>query len=208
LKKIISLFLIFSFGCRQNIENTKDSVFILPHPTPTKNKDPKEPPPPPPPIEYPYYFDHNFLIDTGGVIFYFAREHHRFFSGTGIDINTPPDFINLKPSDLVQLPNDLIGSFISENLLNQDRSRRLSTISIVRDSIWSPGLFKIVEIFKQNHVPWLYRKTTQEESAVIKFKKMQTYYDCESVKWDSSKIRFPLNIGEKTKFTIPTVENK
>jgi hypothetical protein len=133
-------------------------------------------------------------------------EHHRFLCGTGVDINSPPEFINLKPSDLIQLPDDLLVSFISENILNQSKSGRLSTISIVRDSIWSPGLFRIPEIFRQNDVPWLYRKTTQEENMVIKYKKMQTYYDYESIKWDSTKIHFHPVMDEMRKFTPPVVE--
>jgi hypothetical protein len=166
------------------------------------NHNPEEPPPPPF-IPYPHYFDHNFIIDTGGAVYYFTREHHGMICGTGMNFDTPPDFINLGPADLIQVPTDALESFLSVNVLNQDGSRRLSTISVVKDTIQSKALFTIADIFIKNHVPWLYRKTTQEENVVLKYKKLQTYYDYTSVPWDSTKIHFFPSTKELLKFNPP-----
>jgi len=202
LKRIPVLLVILFGSCSRNIKNKPDSVFILPTYPAKTNHNPDEPAPPPS-ILYPYYYDHNFIIDTGGAVYYFAREHHGMICGTGTNFDTPPDFINLRPADLIQVPADALESFLSVNVLNQEGSRRLSTISIVKDTIQSRGLFTITGILIQNHVPWIYRKTTQEENVVLRYKKMQTSYDYGYVLWDSAKIHFFPSLKVLSKFKPP-----
>jgi hypothetical protein len=203
MNRILFLLVILLSSCNRTAQRKTESVFILrPYPL-NKNHISGEPTRLSP---YPYYFDHNFIIDTGGAVYYFAREHHEKVRGSDLISDRPPDFINLQPADLVQVPVDGLEFFLQVNVLNQDRPRRLSTISIVKDSIQSKALFTIADIFIKNHVPWLYRKTTQEEDVVLRFKKMQTYYDYTSVHWDSTKIHFFPSTEELLKFTPPVVE--
>ena len=207
MKRIPVLLVILLCSCSRTTQNKPEFLFILPTHTVKTNHNPEDPPPPPS-ILYPYYFNHNFIIDTGGAVYYFAREHYGMICGTGMNFDTPPDFINLRPADLVQVPADALESFLSVNVLNQQGARRLSTISIVKDTIESKALFTIASIFSDNHVPWSYRKTTQEENVVLRFKKMQTSYDYSTVHWDSTKIHFFPSTEELLKFKPPVSATK
>jgi hypothetical protein len=103
---------------------------------------------------------------------------------------TPPEFINLQPKDIFQLPKDDIEKFITLNILNSDRLGRVVAIASTKDTIESAGLSTIVSILSENRVPWKFRKVTQEETVVLDYKRRNAVYYSGSVKWDSTKTRF------------------
>jgi hypothetical protein len=78
------------------------------------------------------------------------------------------------------------------NLLKAKQNDRRVAIATTVDSIISPGLSKIVSVFKDtsNHVSWIFRKVTPEEAVVLDYKKRQIEYMPTEIKWDSTKTLF------------------
>ena len=74
-------------------------------------------PPPPPKIQV-YYLPSNFIVDTAGSIYFYQEQQYGFFCGTGIEWDTPPEFIDLKPKDIVRIPDKSISDFIKLNILS------------------------------------------------------------------------------------------
>lgn len=201
--------LINSFLCLLTAENNLTEQFIVPVDTiprygPTTNE-----PPPPPPIKA-YYLPYNFIIDSVGNIFFYQQEQFRWMCGTGIYWDTPPEFIGLKPKDISQIPDGSIEQFITLNILSQDPAYRRVAIASLLDTIRSTGLSSIISTFKDagNHVKWIFRKTTLEETIVLTYKQWQSEYVAEDIIWDSAKIRFSPTLKNMLKFTAPKVEEE
>ena len=194
------------FGCSQSVNNSTD-IFIVTADTLPVYKTTGNEPPPPPPIKT-YYFPSNFIIDTGGHVFFYQQPiQYGWFCGTGIEWDTPPSFINLKPKDIIEIPSENLEQFIRQNIQYLDNSNRLFAVASTVDTITSAGLTKIFGVFKDtvNHINWRFRMTTQEENIVLDYKKRKERYDYEKVKWDSTKILFPPKF-ENIKFTPPKVD--
>jgi len=164
-------------------------------------------PPPPPPIQV-YYLPSNFIIDTAGRIYFYQQQQHAWFCGTGIEWDTPPVFIDLKPKDIIQVPIENIEGFIKLNILTLDRVDRRVAIASLKDTIKSEGLSRILKVFWDSSykVRWAFRKATQEERIVLSFKRLNRKYSSEDIKWDSAKIYFPLKVDTEIKFTPPKVK--
>ncbi len=205
LKKLLLICLTLFLGCTQPTKNSTET-FIVPVDTLPIYKTTGNQPPPPPLIKS-YYFPSNFIIDTGGhIYFYQQRVQYGWFCGTGIEWDTPPSFIDLKPKDIIEVPSDNIEQFIKSNIQYLDNSNRLFAIASTVDTITSAGLAKIFMVFKDtsNHINWKFRRTTQEENVVLDYKKKKERYDYEEIKWDSTKILFPPKF-DNIKFTPPKV---
>ena len=204
--KIISIFcLILILGCHQPTDKI-DNTFIVPTDSMLlPKKVGNRPPPPPPPKEY--YFPSNFIIDTGGhIYFYQQRIKSGWICGTDTEWNTPPSFIDLQPKDIVEVPPINLEDFIKSNIQYLDNSDRQFAIASVSDTITSSGLAKMFSIFKDktNNIHWTFRLTTQEENVVLSFKKSkEKYYRSDEIKWDSTKTLFSPNFESNIKFTPP-----
>ena len=84
------------FGCIQKKEPHDRALFIMSKkPISKVHINPNEPRRPHP-ILYPYYYEFNFIVDSAGEIFYFQTQRKNWLCGTGINNDTPPDFIKLK----------------------------------------------------------------------------------------------------------------
>lgn len=205
MKRLLFILFILAIGCSKKTDENDKFTFVLPkYPVTPKSTDPKDPPPPPL-IQYPYYYDYNFIIDSSGGIFYFQRERQGWLCGTGIDASTPPNFIYLMPKDLVEIPVNSIKLFIDLNILNQDFSGKRAVIAVIKDMTRSEGIFKISNLFKEKNVQWLFRKATQEESIVLSYRKRQMVYDYEAIKWDPTKIQFLPSRATMKRFKMPTI---
>jgi hypothetical protein len=169
--------------------SSKKNTFIVPTDIQTSIKWTDSAVPPPPPPSRAYYLPFNFIIDTAEQIFFFQRER-TMNDDAVLDWGTPPEFINLQPKDIFQLPKDDIEKFITLNILNSGRLGRVVAIASTKDTIESAGLSIIISILSENHVPWKFRKVTQEETVVLDYKRRNEVYYSGSVKWDSTKIRF------------------
>ena len=190
MRNLLIICLTFFFGCIQPTKNVTET-FIVPADTIPVYKTTDNQPPTPPSIRA-YYFPSNFIIDTSGQIYFYQQQQNRGFCGTGIEWNTPPEFIDLKPMDIIQIPIENIEMFIKLNILNIDTLNRYVSIASTQDTVKSEGLSKIIALFKDtsNHIRWKFRIVTQEEMIVLDYKKRQAKYYADEIKWDSTKIRF------------------
>jgi hypothetical protein len=176
-------------------EQNSNETFIVPLDTmPVYNRTDSKMPPPPPPKRA-YYFPSNFIIDTSGQVFFYQRQR-KWNDDVQADWNTPPEFIDLKPKDIVEIPVNGIEEFIKLNILNIDSSKRYIAIASAKDTMTSLGLSKIIAICKDenNHIRWKFRLMTQEEAIVLNYKKGNGNYDSEEIKWDSTKIKMPAKV--------------
>jgi|GEM_PF-3325859 len=183
-------FSCMAIACAQPKSNV---TFIVPLDTlPTSNSATASIPPPPPPNRA-YYFPSNFIIDSAGQVFFY-QEQGKLNDDVQRSWNTPPEFIDLKPKDIVGVPDNNIEEFLKLNVLNIDSSKRYIAIASEKDTASSLGLSKIIAICKdrKNHIRWKFRKITQEEEIVLDYKKRQHNYDPAEINWDSTKIRMPI----------------
>jgi hypothetical protein len=176
LKNIIFLFLFIS--CSDQTKNINET-FIVPT---LKTK-------PPPPVDI--YLPFNFIVDSSGKIFYYQQQI--IFGSDDVDEELPA-FINLKPKDIVQIPTNNIEDFIKLNILSNNNSEKLVAIALSVDTIKSKSFLKIRMMFNDpsNHVKWLIRKVTEEEKIVLQYKEKNKNYYPSDIRWDSTKIRFPI----------------
>lgn len=195
-------------SCSQRQTST-DNIYIVPVRKKPEIKTQFNEPPPPPPIPT-YYLPSDFIIDTTGQVYYYQQQQYGWFCGTGINWDTPPEFIDLKPKDLVQVPVTSIEDFIKLNIVTLDSNDRRVAIASIKDTVTSVGLTEIFKVFNDttNKINWTFRKATQEEATVLAYKQHNQKYHSYNIKWDSSKIRFAPNLESKIKFTTPKVENK
>ncbi len=190
VRKILPYILIVFFSCSQQT-NVDDDYIVPVRIKPVFETQPGEPPPPPP-IQT-YYLPADFIIDTAGQIYFYQQQRYGFTCGSGIDWDTPPKFIDLRPNDIIRVPISNIEDFIKLNILTIDTADRLVAIALIKDTIHSIGLTKIFKIFNDTtyHIKWNFRKATEEESIVLGYKQRNQYYNSAEIKWDSTKIEFP-----------------
>lgn len=202
-KIFLPFYLTAFISCSEQSTRT-NGVYIVPQrQAPHVDTKPNEPPPPPP--FRTYYLASNFIIDTSGKIYFYEQPQYGWFCGTGIKWETPREFINLKPKDIVRIPISSIPEFINLNVLSLASKDRRIAIASLKDTIQSTGLSKILAACKNksNKIKWAFRKATQEERIVLEYKKRNWKYYPDDIEWDSTKIRFPLKIDSPLKFTPP-----
>ena len=190
MKNLLVIFLALFSGCIQP-ENNSNNLFIVPVRSLQFNKTQRNELPPPIQIQS-YYLRYNFIIDIDGKVYFYQQEIDGSYCGIGIEWNTPPSFIDLRPNDILEIPSEQIEQFIKSNILYLKNSERLFAIASTADTIFSAGLYKIFIVLKDtsNHIDWVFRKTTQEENVVLRYKKNNKTYYAEEIKWDSTKTLF------------------
>lgn len=202
LNKILLIILVSLASCSQKAKSYSETFIVAVRKKPSTDTA-LNLPPPPPPIQT--YLPSNFIIDTAGRLYFYQQEQYGWFCGTGIEWDTPPEFINLKPKDIVQVPIENVEQFVKLNILTLDSLDRRVSIASLRDTFQSVALSKIVLIFRDstNRIKWLFRKATQEETIVLNYKQSNGEYYPDDIKWDLTRIRLPLE--SKIKFTVPKV---
>jgi len=165
-----------------------------------KATDPHEPPPPP--VLKPFYTNFNFIVDSSGNLFFFKTQTYRWTCGTGLDENTPPEFIDLRPIEIVAVPKEVLKRFIDLNILNHDPDYRVVAIGLLKDTVKSEALYNLTQLLNDTTIKtrWFLRKATQEETVVLDYKKRQARFIPEDIHWDSTKTRFPPKV-DITDFT-------
>jgi hypothetical protein len=153
-------------------------------------------PPPPPPIPgWLIYGTNTFIIDSDSKIYYFQGEKIGFICGTDSQNDTIPHFIDLQPKDLIEIPNNSISDFVKLNY--KDDFRNLTFVSSKLDTLKSESFFNLITALEsslKNRDFYYIGRTTQEEDTVLKYKKNNSYYRSDDIKWDKTKIKFPEHI--------------
>lgn len=209
ISKILLLLLFPVFiSCSERATDTGNIHSVPEREKPQVSTKHDEPPAPPPARGY--YLPLNFIIDSAGQVYFYQQRQYGWFCGTGIEWDTPPEFIDLKPKDIIQIPVNSIADFIRLNILHLDSKDRRVSIASFKDTIRSEGLTNIFDIFndRSNAVNWIFRKATQEEMIVLKYKQLNRKYDPDNIEWDKSKTLFLPDFDEMIKFTPPEVESE
>ncbi|WP_026978814.1 hypothetical protein [Flavobacterium tegetincola] len=210
MNKYILIFLLLCFlffeSCSKK-ETVIDEVYIIKSKVKTlakkhyNSKNGKELPPPPP---YPgFYGLTNIIIDKQGE-FYFYQRKYDFTWNCIPEENPNPDFINLKPVDLIKVPKNSIVDFLKENTSPAIKKNygpfiiasQLDTLK-TKEFI---NLMRYVNNTKKSQIRiYLIRRTTQEENVVLQFKKSDSVYDPDEIKWDKDSITFFEEVNFKKK---------
>ena len=181
--------MVFLASCSQP---SKDKEFISIVSSFNKPKNPKGIPP----LSMPVYAPFNFILDTGGRVYYYQLQLGKPKCASGNDDYLTPPFIRLLPENIVQVSQSNIEDFIKDNIQFLDKDYKYVSISSSLDTVKSSPLKKLIDIFRDTTygATYLIRRTTQEEQIVLDYKKRQIYYDPNSVVWDSSRINFPIKM--------------
>lgn len=183
---LLVIFSLAAFLSCKHIAQKQTDIHIVPPRLKTFKKNLSGKPTPPPVTEY--YFPSNFIIDTGGHVYYYQQNINSGWScGASLDSTTPPPFLNLRPKDIIEIPDRSLEIFIKSNIQYLDNYNRKFSIAAVKDTIVSAGLTNIFSVLTDtnNHINWIFRKVTPEESIILKFKKSRDQYVSEKIDWDS-----------------------
>lgn len=182
--KVYSLIILtFMTGCQQGRKDSGKQFIVSKYSSYTPYNSPS-------PINI--YLPFNFIVDSVGEIFFYQQE---MIFGSDDVYHDIPQFINLKPKDIIHVPATGIEDFIQLNILNVEQEDSYVSIALIRDSIQSEGLSKIINKLNDetNITRWLLRHATEEESTVLFYKKIQKRYFVDDIKWDFSRIQFAEN---------------
>jgi hypothetical protein len=135
------------------------------------------------------YGESQLVIDKKGNLYFYQNAYVMRMCGTRDENDTLPHFLDLKPKDFVQIPENSLGDFISKNILTKEKNRRILIIASQCDTIKNISFLNFLSNNQLN--AYYIRKTTQEEDTVLQYKIGDKYYDFEYVKWDKTKIKFP-----------------
>jgi hypothetical protein len=195
LRKIIIICFTLFAACTQPTKEKKFTFIVSSFNQPI---DPKEPPPP----AMPEYAPFDFIFDKSGQIYYYQLQIGKPRCASRLDDDLTPPFINLQPENIVQVPVTNIAEFIRSNILALDKDYKYVSIATFDDTVKAISFKTLIDIFSDTASKTTYsvRKITQEENVVLGYKKRLSYYDPNSVIWDSSRIRFP------PKMKMPKIE--
>ncbi|WP_163408950.1 hypothetical protein [Flavobacterium ajazii] len=136
-----------------------------------------------------FYSESQLLIDKKGHFYYYQKEHFRAGCGTKEESDTLPHFINLKPNDIIIIPEESLTNFLSQNILNKVINRRILIVASQNDTIKNTSFFNFIN--KNQLIAYQIRRTTQEEDTVLKYKLEDKYYSPQDIKWDQNRITLP-----------------
>ena len=144
-----------------------------------------------------YYSDKNFIIDETGRIFFYGRKDPRHW-GCGTrddkeDLSVPkPKFINLHPSEIIEIPQNSIKDFIKLNAAKNVFDHNFCIIASARDTFTSAALDSLfTQLYTHQKALHVIRRMTEEEKVVMRYKKNGEHYDPGRIEWDTTKIEFP-----------------
>lgn len=141
---------------------------------------------PPPPSGY--YSYNNLIIDQKDD-FYFYQKEYTPWHCIPSESDTIPDFFNIKPIEIIKVPNNSIVDFIKQNVTNRNEMKRMLVIASQNDTIKNNALLSYLN---ENQLrSFSIRRTTQEEDTVLKYKKNNEFYNYEDIKWNQDRIILP-----------------
>ena len=174
------------FNCNKKESQKKNTFYVISiEKSKLLNELKKKNIPPPPSGFYSY---NNLIIDQKGD-FYFYQKEYTPWHCIPSEKDTIPDFFNIKPIEIIKVPNNSIVDFIKQNVTNRNEMKRMLVIASQNDTIKNNAL-----LFYLNENPlrsFSTRRTTQEEDTVLKYKKNNEFYNYEDIKWNQNRIILP-----------------
>ncbi|KQB38178.1 hypothetical protein RCH33_2524 [Flavobacterium daejeonense] len=141
----------------------------------------------PPPPRKVFYSDNQLIIDNQNNLFFYQKEYIQILCDYGFIDDSIPEFLGIKPKDIVKIPQNSLNDFLSENILTKDR--QILIIASQNDTIKNKSFLYFLE---HNKIPtYLIRRTTQEEDTILFYKKNHKYYYSDEIKWDTTRIKLP-----------------
>lgn len=137
-----------------------------------------------------FYGEHQLIIDKKGNLYFYQKDYSMIICSYGSQNDTLPDFLRLKPKDIVRIPQKNLTDFLSENILIKEKNRQVLIIASQKDTIKNTSFFEFLNTKKIG--TYIIRRTTQEEDSVLYYKNNRNkhdYYDPDFIKWDRSKIK-------------------
>ncbi|WP_396169635.1 hypothetical protein [Flavobacterium sp.] len=206
MKKILIVLIIGIFiGC--NKKKSNDNAYlkkpfiisefwkpILKYRKANRDTNSVYPSPPPLPIAGFSYGNNIFIIDKKTNIYYYQQEKiNGFICGTGRINDTIPEFINLKPENIIEIPKGCIDDFIKLNIRKGERNRiniasQLDTLTFDSYYIMMKAINNTCN--ENDRDVYIVRRTTQEEDTVLKFVGNDKYYFPKEINWDKKRIKF------------------
>lgn len=136
-----------------------------------------------------FYGESQLIIDKKGNLYFYQKRHFLELCSYGKEKDTLPHFLDLQPKDMVKIPQNCLTDFLSENILDKEKNRRILIVASQNDTLKNTSFFKFIN---KNHLQaYAIRRTTQEEDTVLKYKTNNDFYYSDSIKWDRTKIKFP-----------------
>lgn len=200
-KKILAVLLlsaIFFESCQKK-ETITDEIFIINSTIKTpvkeyynsKNEKISLPPSPPSPR---FYGLANIVIDKQGEFYFYQREYLPIWNCIPEE-NPNPDFIDLKPIDLINIPENNIVDFLKENTSPSIKKNYGALIIASQgDTLKTKEFINLMHFINDTEKSqirmYIIRRTTQEENVVLRFKKNDSVYDARIIKWPKDSITF------------------
>lgn len=209
-----NLFIIFSLFLFLNCEKAKTNeshktfkYWVIP------NKDSADknyienlkrlpPPPPLPSQDLKWYSNVVFIMDSKNKVYVYQTETIRKYESDDkkrVDFEPIykykyPNYIELKPENLLTFDSDNFMSFLKENndifeLIGNNENRSHKFIYLVSDSdtVKNPAYYEFGKLLeKEKWVNYITRKPTEEESQVLKYKRSGEKYLPEKINWSTN----------------------
>lgn len=144
-------------------------------------------------MRFNHYGNKNIIIDSTGNFFYYSKEFSMAWNCVEEEKKpiSPPNFINLKPLDIIALDEENIEDFVASNLINENSEMNIVVFASARDTFTSSTLNRVIsELHKQqaNNMIYMIRRITEEEHIVLEYRKSGTDYNKNLVDWDTTKV--------------------
>lgn len=134
-----------------------------------------------------YYAGFNLILGDSNKVYFFQHSH--FWNC--VPTKNPPYFINLEPSDIIELPYENIDEFIKLNKRHHSAFLDIYNVVSPYDTINSKAFDKIMAGFASvKQKKYLIRRTTFEEDQVLFHKINHLFYDAKKINWDTTKVYF------------------
>lgn len=186
MTRIFFGFVVFLLLLNCNTKEENTSYVISIEKSKVLNELKKKNIPPPPSGFYSY---NNLIIDQKGD-FYFYQKENTPWHCIPSERDTIPDFFNIKPIEIIKVPNNSIVDFIKQNVASKNEMKRILVIASQNDTIKNKALLSYLN---ENQLrTFSARITTQEEDTVLKYKKNNEFYNYEDIKWNQNRIILPL----------------
>ena len=186
------LICFFAFACTQKHIDT-ELEFVVPTYNPESYSIAR--------LDEAFYRNYNFIIDTNEHIYFYQYPIKYGWCGTITHADTfkIPPLINLRTTDITEIPLTSIGEFVKLNIIRGSYLNRQVVLASRLDTIRFKEFSQLVLLLKDsnNKTEWILRKTTPEEEVVLDYKKKQSEYDSKKIRWDSSKTFFMETIEKK-----------
>lgn len=157
------------------------------------------PPPPPPSQKFKWYTNVVFIMDTSEVVYIYQTERiiNKNFNDSLVEDYDLPNYIGLKPEYLITFNSKYLLQFIKSNrdIFRLDTNENITScvfyIASPNDTIKNSAFNELTRFLsktngKEDRIHFLIRRTTEEENAVLQYKRKNQEYNPLSVNWSSN----------------------